>query len=308
MDLKQLAALLALADHGSFTAAADALHTVQSNVSTHVAHLERELGTTLFDRSAARLTPEGELVADRARRVAAEVDAIAADVVAVTADVAGEVRLGLIATTGRWLAPLLLSAVAERHPRVRVIVVEASTTSLAPQVISGRLDIAVVNLPLADPELATEPLFEEDLVVAAPLGHPLAKRKTVTLAQAAKYPLLLPPQGTALRDELDAAAAAADTHLTAQAELDGPHLLASLVARGVGAAILPATASAEAHAVVLHGLPRRVVGLALRRRGVPSAPARAVRSVLVDVVRDHAAEQDSVRAAQPEARARHSAR
>ena len=291
MELRQLSALVALADHGSFTAAADALRTVQSNVSTHVAHLERELGATLFDRAVGRLTPEGELVADRARRIASEVDAIAGDVVAVTADVAGEVRLGLIATTGRWLAPLLLSAVAERHPRVRVIVVEASTTSLAPQVSAGRLDLAVVNLPVTDPDLTTEPLFEEDLVVAAPPGHPLTKRKTVTLDQAARHPLLLPPPGTALRDELDAAAAAAGTRLQAQAELDGPHLLASLVARGVGAAILPATASAEAHAVVLHGLPRRVVGVAVRRRGMPSAPARAVRVVLADVIAEHAPEQ-----------------
>ena len=101
----------------------------------------------------------------------------------------------------------------------------------------------------------------------------------------------MPPPGTALRDELDAAAAAAGTRLQAQAELDGPHLLASLVARGVGAAILPATASAEAHAVVLHGLPRRVVGVAVRRRGMPSAPARAVRVVLADVIAEHAPEQ-----------------
>jgi LysR family hydrogen peroxide-inducible transcriptional activator len=307
MDLRQLAALVAVADHGSFTAAADALHTVQSNVSTHVAHLERELGTTLFDRAAARLTPEGELVADRARRIAAEIDSIATDVVAVTADVTGDVRIGLIATTGRWLAPLLLSAVAERHPRVRVIVVEASTTSLAPQVSSGRLDLAVVNLPLADADLATEPLFEEDLVVAAPPGHPLAKRRTVTLQQAAKYPLLLAPKGTALRDELDAAAAAVGTQLQAQAELDGPHLLASLVARGVGAAILPATASAEAHAVVLHGLPRRVVGLTTRRRGVPSAAARAVREILREVVDQHAV-GDADLTLYPEANARQRAR
>jgi DNA-binding transcriptional LysR family regulator len=103
MDLRQLSALVALADHGSFTAAADSLRTVQSNVSTHVAHLERELGATLFDRAAGHLTPEGELVADRARRIASEVDAITSDVVAVRADVAGDVRLGLIATTGRWL-------------------------------------------------------------------------------------------------------------------------------------------------------------------------------------------------------------
>jgi LysR family hydrogen peroxide-inducible transcriptional activator len=68
MDLRQLAALVAVADEGTFSAAADALHTVQSNVSTHVRRLERELGTQLVDRAGNRLTEEGEVVVARARR------------------------------------------------------------------------------------------------------------------------------------------------------------------------------------------------------------------------------------------------
>jgi DNA-binding transcriptional LysR family regulator len=95
MDLRQLAALVAVAEHGTFSAAADALHTVQSNVSTHVARLERELGATLVDRAAGRLTEEGELVVARSRRVQAELDALAADVASLRAEVAGTTRLGV---------------------------------------------------------------------------------------------------------------------------------------------------------------------------------------------------------------------
>ena len=76
MDLRQLAALTAVADHHSFSAAARALHTVQSNVSTHVARLERELGATLVDRATGQLTEAGELVVVRARRVQAELEAL----------------------------------------------------------------------------------------------------------------------------------------------------------------------------------------------------------------------------------------
>ena len=72
MDLRQLASLVAVAETGTFSAAATNLHTVQSNVSTHVARLERELGVTLVDRSAGRLTGEGEVVVARARRIQAE--------------------------------------------------------------------------------------------------------------------------------------------------------------------------------------------------------------------------------------------
>src|SRR5258705_11111159 len=75
MDLRQLAALVAVGETGTFSAAADRLHTVQSNVSTHVARLERELGVTLVDRAGGRLTQEGKAVVARARRGLGELDA-----------------------------------------------------------------------------------------------------------------------------------------------------------------------------------------------------------------------------------------
>ena len=76
MDLRQLNALVAVAEHGSFSGAARALHTVQSNISTHVARLERELGVTLIDRATTTLTEEGEVVVRRATRVQHELEAL----------------------------------------------------------------------------------------------------------------------------------------------------------------------------------------------------------------------------------------
>src|SRR3954470_19864173 len=121
MDLRQLAALVAIADTGTFSAAADSLHTVQSNVSTHIARLERELGVTLVDRAAGRLTEEGEAVVARSRRVFFELEALAADVVSLTTDVTGTARLGMIGTAGRWLVPRLLDELGRRHPGVHLI-------------------------------------------------------------------------------------------------------------------------------------------------------------------------------------------
>src|SRR5215213_2995482 len=94
MDLRQLSALVAVAERGTFSAAADALHTVQSNISTHIARLERELGATLVDRAAGRLTEEGEAVVARARRVRGELDALVADVASLRDEVAGPVSIG----------------------------------------------------------------------------------------------------------------------------------------------------------------------------------------------------------------------
>ncbi|MCB0960768.1 MAG: LysR family transcriptional regulator, partial [Acidimicrobiales bacterium] len=137
------------------------MHTVQSNVSTHIANLERELGAELVDRTTGALTEAGEAVVLRARRVQGELEALGADVASALGEVSGVVRFGVIGTTGRWLVPKLLAALEDAHPKVRLVVVDATTTSLLPQLAAGTLDLAVVNLPAADPDVDTEVLFEE---------------------------------------------------------------------------------------------------------------------------------------------------
>jgi LysR family hydrogen peroxide-inducible transcriptional activator len=291
MDLRQLNALTAVAEGGSISAAARALHTVQSNISTHLARLERELGVTLFDRTGGFLTEEGQAVVRRARRVQAELDALDADVAALRDEVTGVVRVGCIGTSARWLVPLVLEAVTGAHPKVHVIVVDATTTSLVPRLLSDELDLAVVNLPVTNTEVSTEPLFDEDRLLIAPADHPLAGRDRVGLAELAEHELLLEPSGTAFRDELDREAAGAGIELRAKAEVDGLRLIATLAFQGYGAAIVPATAAPDWlegswWRVPVDGLARRSVGLARRSRGLLSAPARALRETIIEVV-DH---------------------
>jgi LysR family hydrogen peroxide-inducible transcriptional activator len=290
MDLRQLQALVAVAEQGTFSAAADALATVQSNISAHIARLEKELGATLVDRSAGRLTEEGQAVVDRARRIEAELAAITADVASMRSDVTGRVRAGIIGTTARWLVPKLLDEMGSRHPGVAMEIVDATSTSLEPQLVNGRLDLAVVNLPLPALELLTAPLFDEDLLLFVPRDSPFAAcEPEVDVARLADVELFLPPRGTSFRDLLDAAARRAGITLRARAELDGLRLIASLAISGQGAAILPSTAvpahlQGETRPVRVVGLPRREVGVAQRKRGLPGAPARVFLEVLHDLV------------------------
>lgn len=289
MDLRQLSALTAVADHHSFSAAARALHTVQSNVSTHVARLEREVGAPLVDRATGQLTEAGEIVVLRARRVQAELDALAADVASSLGEISGQVRLGVIGTTGRWLVPGLLAEMASAHPKVRLITVDATTTSLVPQLTAGTLDLAVINLPVTDPDVEAQELFEEDHVVLAPAAHPLAGKERLSLADLADTPVLIEPRGTGFRDDLEADATLVGVTLVPQAEVDGMRLLASLAYQGYGAAILPASAIVEwsdatARVIPLDGTSPRAVGLATPRRGQLSAPARATVEVIHEVV------------------------
>jgi LysR family hydrogen peroxide-inducible transcriptional activator len=299
MDLRQLSALIAVAEGGSISAAARSLHTVQSNISSHLARLERELGVTLFDRTGGFLTEEGQAVVRRARRVQVELDALGADVAALRDEVTGTVRLGCIGTSARWLVPLVLEAVTAAHPKVHVIVIDATTTSLVPRLLTDELDLAVVNLPVPNPEVSTEPLFDEDRLLIAPEGHPLAGVDRVSLAELADHELLLEPRGTAFRDELDREAAAAGIELRSKAEVDGLRLIATLAFQGFGAAIVPATAAPEWlvgswHRVPIDGLARRSVGLARRSRGLLPAPARALREAVLRVVATEGADTDGV--------------
>ena len=291
MELKHLQALLGIADTGSFSAAALTIGTVQSNVSAHVARLERELDVQLVDRASGRLTEEGEVVVARARRIVSELEAMVADVTALRQEVVGTVRLGMIGTTGRWLVPQLFDLLRLHHPHIHLNVGEGSSTQLELQLASGQLDLAVVTFPLSGDEIMVAELFQEDLMLVLPKDHPLATMTALPLERLADMELLLPAPGTALRAEIDSAVLPARIELRPAMELDGVRMIASLAFDGYGPAVLPATAVPghlrERFAVMpVIGLPRRHVGVAQRRRGLPSAPVRAVIDVLGLVVND----------------------
>ncbi|MEE3102546.1 MAG: LysR family transcriptional regulator [Actinomycetota bacterium] len=299
MDLRQLNHLIAVAEHQSFSAAARALHTVQSNVSTHVAKVEKELGAALIDRHTMQPTAEGRAVLERARRIRTELQAINDDIVSMRHEVAGEVRIGCIGTTGRWMASPLLGRLAERHPALRPVLVDATTTSLTPRVLDGDLDMAIVNTPVVEAGLESEPLFDEERIIVAPADHPLADRGTIDVADLAEHPVMLTPRGTTFRDAIDQELAAAGVRLTAAAEVDGLRLLASLAYQGYAPALLPASAvsgypDGNWSLVHVEGLARRSVGLVRNRRTTPSMPIRAAREVVLDVIREIAPHQPGI--------------
>ena len=180
MELRHLQALTAISDHGTFSAAAEHLGTVQSNISAHVARLEKELGTPLIDRADGRLTAEGTVVVARARPILSELDALMSDVAACKDEVTGTVRVGMIGTTARWLVPRLMDAAAQRHPQLRLVVVEGTTTGLEPQLANGQLDLAILHLPVSGKDLVTRLLFEEDLMLVVPRGPPHRQPRPAT--------------------------------------------------------------------------------------------------------------------------------
>ena len=299
MDIRQLRTLVAIADHGSFSAAARQLDTVQSNVSAHLARLENQLGAVLVDRSNGRLTDEGELVVARARRVLHEIEDIDADIHSLGGEATGDSRIGTIGTTARWLMPPLLNSVSRLHPGVRITLLEGVTSSLLPRLAAGELDAAVVHLPVTEPGFDVREMFAEELFLLANERHPLASRTSISLAELAEHPILLAPVGTGQRRIIDRAAASRGVTLRAQAEIDGVRLMASLAFDGFGAAIVPASAipgwlKGDFVRVPVPELPRRVVGWVQRTRPRPNRATLAVRDAAFEVVSRHGARQPGV--------------
>ena len=207
MEIKQLQSLVAIADHGTFSAAAKALDTVQSNVSAHIGRLEKELGTSLIDRSTGVLTDEGDMVAIRARRILHEMEDIDADIHSLGSSTTGDCRIGSIGTTARWLMPSLLASLQRHHPGVHTTVIEGVTSSLILRLTSGEIDAAIVHLPIPDTSLDVKELFAEELFLIAPKSHELATHATISLEELSLHPILLAPRGTAQRRIIDRAAA-----------------------------------------------------------------------------------------------------
>ena len=244
MELRHLQALTAISDHGTFSAAAEHLGTVQSNISAHVARLEKELGAPLIDRADGRLTEEGTVVVARARRI----------LVRARRPV---VRRGRLQGRGdrdgpggddRHHRPL---AGPPAHGRGGPSATPSSAWSswrATPPDSSPSWPAASSTWPSSTSRCAartwsTRLLFEEDLMLVVPEGHAMADPdRPLALEDLADLELLLPLPGTAFRDELDAVTRPLGITLLPAAEIDGLRLIASLTFEGYGPAILPATA------------------------------------------------------------------
>lgn len=239
----------------------------------------------MVERTNGALTEQGAVVVERGRRIIHELQDIEADIHSDDSVVEGDTRIGCIGTTGRWLMPRLLGALAKQHPGIHATIHEGSTSTLVPRLIEGQLDAAIVHFPVDAPELQLEPLFSEDLILLVHEDHEWSKLDSISLTELATKPILLAPRNTSLRRIIDRAAGNQRVALTAQAEIDGVRLLASLAFDGFGPAIVPATSVPDwlvgpFARVALPELPKRAVGWATRRRPLPNKATRATFDIL----------------------------
>ncbi|MFC5063506.1 LysR family transcriptional regulator [Actinomycetospora atypica] len=245
MQLHQLEYLVAVADEGGFTRAAERLRIAQPGVSAQVRKLERELGHPLLDRSGPRVrpTPVGVAVVAAARAALDAVAGVQRVVDELDGLLRGEARVGMV-TSGVFLdVPGVLADFSAAHPQVTCSLLEAGSGRLLDLVRAGRLDVVLVGAAGDLPDdLATRTVTEETLVLAVPPGDPLASSSSVAPGGLAGRDVVAPVEGNALREAFDLACAGVPVRVTCSAS--DPAVLARLAARGLGAAVLPASLSA----------------------------------------------------------------
>jgi LysR family nitrogen assimilation transcriptional regulator len=281
VQLRHLEALLAVAEAGSFTGAADALRTVQSNVSEQVRQLEADLGVPLLVRNRRGAVPTefGVRVLERARHIRGELEAMRQDLSMLQGLQTGHAAVGVVGTISRWLVPQVVAEMRRTSPGIALRITEGASERIAAEVGDRTLGQAVVTEPVSDSRLHVEHLLDEDIV--------------------GLVPLILPPTGNPLRAELDAAAHDENVSLDVPVEVEGVRLIADLVAAGIGISIMPATAvpadNPKVRSVAIARMPPRRLALVTARGVQLSLADQAVRDALVRLVRGSSARTAEVR-------------
>ncbi|MFL6075136.1 MAG: LysR family transcriptional regulator [Mycobacteriales bacterium] len=248
LTLRQLECFQAVARELHFTRAAEALRIAQPALSQQIRRLERQLGVALFvrDHHRVRLTPAGEALLRHADRVLSDVAAVEEEMLAWGRGLRGRVRIG----TARGLAARLVTVLAgfcAEYPEVEVELSEMDTAAMVAGLADGRLDTATVAAlpPVGEAGLAWRPLGTEPLVLAVAPGSPLAAGPgPLPVAALDGVDLVLYRPGSAIRETVLAALAAAGAHAHARFEAGEYGTARTIASAGLAAAVLPRSVAA----------------------------------------------------------------
>lgn len=243
MDTRQAEYAIAVADELSFTRAAQRVYAVQSTVSAGIRALEKELGTTLFERDqrGVRITSAGQAVLPALRELV-EAEARARTAADPNGELRGELRIGMFSSVSYLVIPQVIGAFHRENPRVdlRLHASPTGSVELAEFVRRGRLDLSLFGLPAAAaPGLSVHRLTTSPFVAVLPADHALAGRPEVSLADLASERFVDAPIGFGNRDVLDVALRARGVARDVGAEATETAAIPVFVGAGLGVALLP---------------------------------------------------------------------
>ncbi len=296
MTLTELRYIVAVARERHFGRAASSCFVSQPTLSVAVKKLEDELGVALFERAAGEvtLTPIGGQIVSQAQRVLEEALVVKQLAQQGKDPLAGILRLGAIYTINPYLLPWLIPALRSIAPQMQVMLEENYTARLAEMLKQGEIDVAVLAEPFSEAGIATQALYDEDFVVATPLGHAWAQQKAIDVAQLSDENVLLLSPGNCFRDQILQSCPDLNRESlppgSLQRTLQGSSLttIRHMVMGGIGVTVLPATSVTQADEQMLvirpfvAPAPTRRVILAWRRNFPRLAAVEAVRQAVLN--------------------------
>ncbi len=244
MELRHLRYFVAVAEHLSFGRAAERLHISQPPLSRQIRGLEVELGAALFSRTrrSVRLTAAGAALLPEARRLLRDADALQAGARQLASGQVGTLALGFISVAAYNVLPELAPEFRRRHPGIRLALQEATSDVQLAALAQGELDVGLVLPPVDAPGLDYAPLLHDTLVAALPAGRGGGKGP-LALASLRDEPFILFPRpvGTSLHDQIVGACQRAGFAPRVEQEAIQMQTIVSLVAAGMGVALVPAS-------------------------------------------------------------------
>ncbi len=252
MTLTELRYIVALHQAGHFGKAAERCHVSQPTLSIAIKKLEDELHVALFERGRTqmRTTPIGERIVQQAQLVLEQADRIK-ELADVGRDPLGSrLSIGAIFTVGPYLFPCFVPGLHQLAPGMPLYIEESFTAVLREKLRRGELDAIVIALPFTEPDVVTQPLYEEPFVVLMPGDHKLAKFEKITQKQLEKESVLLLGEGHCFRDQVLQSCPGvrksfdnADSQLQSVVEGSSLETLKHMVASRLGVTILPLSAA-----------------------------------------------------------------
>jgi DNA-binding transcriptional LysR family regulator len=241
VEIRQLKAFVAIAETGTFTAAAARVHVTQAAISMQIRQLETEVGAKLFVRAPRHviLTEAGEHLLHRARQILREHDAAIDEIAELAGAERGRLRIG--SASAMVLTdplPKILKDVRNRHPRAELSVISGTSEELVQQILGGELDLAFVSLPVEARGIQTERLSEDQLVAIASPRHRLSKQRTVSAYTLAGEKLILGERGGNTRRLIDQFFAQAGVTLNVAMELSRQAAIKRMVEEDMGVGIV----------------------------------------------------------------------
>jgi DNA-binding transcriptional LysR family regulator len=280
-DTTRLRVFREVAERGSFSAAAEALSFTQPAVSRQIATLEREAGAQLIERMprGIRLTEAGRILVGHTEAILGRMAAARTQIDAVARLQAGRLRIGSFSTANATIVPRAIAAFTRQHAAVELSLTEGTSSSLIPRLRAGELDVSVATDPSEQEleDLVVAELVEDPMLVALPLGHPLAHKPRLRMRDLRHETWIEGGRADCARPLLQAAAIAG---FEPRIRFGAEQWLGKqgLVAAGVGVTLIPGLAVAGAREdIVLRSLAdaptRRIVALLPEGYRAPAAEA-----------------------------------